>query len=215
MAKILVGVPAMATVATQFAYCLRKLEHGNNSVDYQFIENSLVYDARNNISAAAINGGYDWLLFIDSDMIFDSDLLLRLLATAEAEKADLCTALFFTRKVPIKPSVFSEFYYKQESENVRNPYAERMDDYPKDSVFSIAGCGLAATLISVDALREVWSKYGTPFTPYGGFGEDFSHCIRLNSLGDKKLICDSRIKVGHIGSFVADENLYKMQCNGG
>ena len=31
-----------------------------------------------------------------------------------------------------------------------------------------------------------------------GFGEDLAFCLRVKDLG-KKVYCDSRIKVGHIG----------------
>ena len=53
-------------------------------------------------------------------------------------------------------------------------------------------------------LKEVKDKYGLPFSPILGFGEDISFCMRLKELG-KKMYCDPRAKLGHIGYKVYTE----------
>ena len=41
-----------------------------------------------------------------------------------------------------------------------------------------------------------------------GLSEDFSCCVRLAKNG-RKMACDSRVKLGHIGLSVYNEHLYK------
>ena len=53
-------------------------------------------------------------------------------------------------------------------------------------------------MMNTSLLKEVEAKYGLPFAPMIGFGEDLSFCLRVKDLG-KKIWCDSRVKVGHIG----------------
>lgn len=207
--KTLIAIPCWSMVHTAFMNSLIRLKHCGE-VGFAIQENSLIYDARDNLCGMAINGGFDYVLFIDSDMVFEPDMLERLIKTAEAEHADITTALFFTRKAPFKPSLFKEFRYERQGEGYI-PIAENLFDYPRDSVFEIAGCGMAATLLRTDAVKEVWDREGTPFQPSGGFGEDMAFCIKLKKNPKRKIVCDSRVKVGHIGQFTANEDMYLAQ----
>ena len=56
--------------------------------------------------------------------------------------------------------------------------------------------------------RIVSSKM--PFMPVGGFGEDLSFCLRAREAG-LKLYCDSRVRCGHVGNVIFNEE----NCKGG
>ena len=90
------------------------------------------------------------------------------------------------------------------------PKADSFVDYPVDSIFPIAGCGFGAVMMTTDLLQRVRETYGLPFAPYIGFGEDLSFCMRVRELG-AEMWCDSRVKPGHVGLSVFDEELYRQK----
>ena len=80
--KILVAIPCMATIHTQFFRSVLSLQmpSGENYTEFTMTENSLIYDARNIMAHKAVEGGFDRVLWLDSDMVFDRDLFQRLRA---------------------------------------------------------------------------------------------------------------------------------------
>lgn len=194
----------MDSMCTSFVVSLLGLDKAG--ADVAFIKNSLVYDARNQLAIKAIDEDYDRVLWLDSDMRFDADLLTRLSADMDAG-IDFVCGIFFKRATPLHPCIYKAIYVtKEDGKSV--PHADEYEDYPRDSLFHIAGSGFAATMTSVDLLRRVREKYGLPFSPRIGFGEDFSFCMRAAELG-VQMYCDSSIKVGHIGYAEFTEESYK------
>lgn len=155
-------------------------------------QNSLVYDSRNAISQMAINERFDRILWLDSDMVFDADLAERLAKHLD-NGLEIVTGLYITRKLPLRPVIYTKISQDP-------PEAISYEDYPKDSLFEVAGCGFGAVMMTVKALAEVGSVYGNPFSPLPGVGEDFSFCLRAVSIG-KKIYCDSSVKLKHCSSY--------------
>ena len=173
--------------------------------EYSLTQSSLIYDARNLLAAKAVNEGFDRVLWLDSDMIFDTDLMERLSARLD-EGYDFVSGLYFTRRDPVRPVLFKSTHVEVLENGTRQPKADYYYDYPKDSLFEIAAVGFGAVMMTVDLIREV-GKLGLPFSPQLGFGEDLTFCRKVEGIG-KKMWCDSSIKLGHIGYKQIDESLY-------
>lgn len=170
-----------------------------------FLQNSMVYDARHMLIAEALATEADRVLFIDSDMAFDSHLMEQLAADMD-DGRDFVTGLYFRRVFPTNPLLFKTVEIVHDKD-----YSELYADYPRDSIFEIGGCGFGAVMLSTDMLRGVLDTYCYPFAPIPGcVGEDIAFCWRAKQVG-YKLWCDSRIKVGHVGSFIFDELTYGAQ----
>ena len=108
-----------------------------------------------------------------------------------------------------KPVIFDKCGYEhRENSNEVRPVAHAYYDYPKDDVFEVEACGFGGVMMNVSLLEEVEKNYGLPFSPIMGFGEDMSFCLRVKDLG-KKMYCDSRIKMGHIGYMSYTEEYYE------
>lgn len=205
--KTLIAIPCMDMVHTMFMRSLLRMEK-TGPCQYGLSMSSLVYDARNTLAKQAVTEGYDRILWLDSDMEFDPDLMKRLSARMD-EGHEFVSGLYFKRKTPIKPVIYKELgYYHNEQEDSVTPFALCYEDYPKDSVFPIAGCGFGAVMVSVNLVKRVAEKFGQPFSPMMGFGEDLSFCSRVTQLGGQ-MVCDSSIKLGHIGLGVITEDFYK------
>lgn len=211
MPKTMIAIPCMETVPTMFLERMLGLARPQQTLVVT-ARNSLVYDARNLLAEMAIREGYDRILWIDSDMVFDGDLLVRLSADLDEGKR-FVSALCFTRKNPVKPCIYSETGYRKtgditsDGQERYETFSDCLIDYPKDSLFTVKGVGLAACMMETSVVREVYDRFGSPFSPIAGFGEDLSFCRRCDELGIE-MWCDSRIKVGHIGQIVIDERTF-------
>ena len=204
--KTLIAIPCMDMVHTTFL----KSVIGLDRVDFCKFAiscSSLVYDARNTLAKQAVTEGFDRVLWLDSDMDFNPDLLTRLSADMD-EGRELVSGLYFKRKAPVKPVIYKELgYWKSEEKDELRPIAVPYEDYPADTIFPIAGCGFGGVLVSVDLINRVGDEFGLPFSPIMGFGEDLSFCARATQLG-VEMFCDSRVKLGHVGLGTITEETY-------
>lgn len=204
--KTLIAIPCMDMVHTAFMSSLLMMNRVGD-VSFSVSSSSLVYDARNNLSKQAVDGGFDRILWLDSDMKFDPDLFERLSADMD-EGLDIVGGIYFSRKAPLVPVVYQKVgYYHNEEDDSVTPAALNYYEYPKDELFPCEGIGFGAVLVSVDLVKKVQDKHGLPFSPILGFGEDLSFCVRARDVG-ATIYCDSRIKVGHVGQYVFSEGDY-------
>ncbi len=204
--RTMIAVPCMDSVQTDFFRSCVGLEL-KGEIQWTTCQSSLVYDARDKLADIAIDNGFDRVLWIDSDMVFDRHLLRRLSEHLDLGR-EMVTGLCFSRKAPIRPTIYKEFRTEITPEGRPQPVAEIYDDYERDSLFPIAGCGFAAVMTTTDLLRRVRDRFGLPFWPDAGFGEDFSFCLRAKEVG-AEIWCDSSIKVGHAGTAIYDEETYR------
>lgn len=207
--KTLIAIPCMDTLSVGFVQSLIYMHKGDNPTVY-LKPNSLIYDSRNLLSLYAIENGYDNVLWLDSDMMFPPDTLLRL----QAHELDMVTGLYVKRTPPINPVIFrtlSEPLRRADGKLEKN--ADPYTNYPHDTLFPVAACGFGCVLTSTKLLRAVWDKFGPAFTPYTWAGEDLSFCHRVNQLG-YQIYCDSTLSLGHIGTHVFTENDLKGDTNG-
>lgn len=202
--KTLIAIPCMDMVHTGFMKSLLQMERVGE-VGFSIISSSLIYDARNTLAKHGVDGGFDRILWLDSDMDFDGDLLKRLSQDMD-DGLDFVGGIYFTRREPSLPCVYQKVgYYHSEDDEV-SPVALHYYEYPQDQLFPCEGIGFGAVLVKVELIKKVQEKYGLPFSPVLGFGEDLSFCMRAKEFSE--IYCDSRIKVGHIGQKVYSEEGY-------
>lgn len=199
--KVLIAIPAMDSVPTQFAWSLATLQKEQNTI-VAFQISSLVYTARNELARGAIKMGADFVLWLDSDMVFEPDTLKRLLKDYEEKKGDIITGVYYRRVPPFTPVLYDEFNVTDEAV----AWKETRD--VKDDFFEVEGCGFGCVLMPTEALFDVYEKYGQPFDPISGSGEDLSFCWRARQLG-YKIVCDPSIQPGHVGHQIITKEFYE------
>lgn len=204
--KTLICIPCMDMVHTAFMQSLLQMRMVGE-VRFGISSSSLIYDARNKIAEQAIEGDYDRCLWLDSDMIFPADMMEKMSAHLD-NGLEIVTGLYFTRKNPIIPTIYKDCGYYENSDHKFVPSARSFLNYPKDSLVEIEGMGFGCVMHTVDMLREIKAKYGMPFTPVMGFGEDLSFCGRVIDSG-RKIYADTSIKCGHIAQSIVTEETYE------
>lgn len=187
----------MDQVPSHFARSLAMLErHGEVLLGWEV--GSLIYQARNNLAKQAVEAECDKVLWLDSDMVFNSKLLMNLLEL----DCDFATAVYFRRVPPFSPTLFRTLDIDGEK-CTWTEYTE-LPDKP----FQVAGCGFGGVLMSTDVIMSVQSRYGNCFAPIGGVGEDLAFCWRARQCG-YDIICDPRIEMGHVGHTVITRSVWE------
>lgn len=201
--NILIAVPSMDSVPAVFAQSLSMLKKvGDCAVAFQI--GSLVYDSRNNLAKHALSMKADYILWLDSDMMFEPDTLERMMATMQEKKLDILSGIYYRRRHPFSPVLLKKLSIDE------NNFAEyeNYNEYPEDDIFEIEGMGFGCVLMSSDVLFDVAAKYKDWFSPLGRVGEDLSFCWRARQCG-YKIFADPSIQLGHCGSQIITKGFYE------
>ena len=199
--KILIAVPCMDQVPVLFCHSLAQLQKTGECA-LMMKAGSLIYTSRNAIATEAIKMDADYVFWLDSDMVFKSDTLVRMLETLKANDLDILSGLYFRRVPPYSPVLFD----KIEMDGEECDYSE-FQSIP-DGLFEVGACGFGCVLMKTDVFFDVQSKFGNMFAPIGNTGEDVAFCWRARQCG-YKVFCDPSVICGHVGYSVVDEQFFK------
>ena len=200
--KILLGMPTVGNIPTKTVTCLLQTFHDVNREDDilwpMIAEGSLVYVARDNIAQFAIENDFDYVLFADSDMIFNAGHLARLLN----HQVGICSGLYVKRVGDHKNVAYKKII-KRRYFPYRKP--DLIVDDSTSGFGSVEAVGLGFCLVKVSVLKSMAKYYKSLFEPKWGVGEDVAFLIRARRLGYRTFI-DRDVKLGHIGEDVYYDN---------
>ena len=184
----MVAVPTMFFVNVNFAKSLANLclELGRAKVQtiVEILEGSMIYVARDRLAWRAIQEECTHVLWLDSDMSFEKDILDSLMWCGK----DMVCGAFVSRKPPFSPCVYESI---EDPANMKK--VERFGREP----FRVDGCGMATVLTSVKLLKDVWDRFDTCFMPTERIrGEDIAFCDRVKQLG-YEIWCEPTVRPGH------------------
>lgn len=205
--KTLIAIPCMDQVPALFAQslaCLRMV--GECQIAFQM--GSLVYTSRNELAKFAIKNEFDYVFWLDSDMVFDDDILERMMKTMQDNDLDFLTGLYFRRTMPYTPVLFNELTLK----TVGWKFSD-FEELPEHGLFEVGGCGFGCVLMSTDVLISVQSKHRQMFNPLNNGGEDVSFCWLARDCG-YKIMCDPEITPGHVGYAVMNGVYWRQNREG-
>ncbi len=166
----------------------------------RFILQGNILTLQRNEAVQRMNG--DWLLFIDDDMVWQPDVIGRLIASREEHDLDMLGGLCFRRSDPYQPTL----YMREQPDKGAYNYLE---DWP-DGVVEVDATGLAFLLIHKRVFEaiagspmptlEERSRMPLPnfFRWEGTLGEDLRFCQDAKRAG-MRIWVDTRIEIGHIG----------------
>ena len=196
--KILIAIPCMDMVSARFAQSLATLKKvGKCTVS--FLMGSLIYDSRNKLAGYALEMEADYILWLDSDMVFQPDTLERMMDTLNKHPhIDILSGLYFRRTTPFTPVLFNKL--ERDGETL---VFEDVKEVPND-LFEVAGCGFGCVLMKTDCLFGIGMNW---FTPFVDAGEDCAFCMRAREKG-YKIYCDPNISLGHMGYAPITKDFY-------
>lgn len=206
MDRILIAIPCMDSVAAEFMASVGMLKKVGECT-LAMIKGSLIYNARNDLAKQAIKGGYDYILWLDSDMQFQPDTLERLLTDAKEHDLSIVSGVYYRRVPPFRPVIFKDI----------NPDTGKWEDLldVPEGLFKCAGVGFGCVLTDTQVFFDVKDAHTASwFTPKWGLGEDLAFCKRAIAAGHDVWV-DPAVKCGHVGHIIVNEEYYKAYREAG
>ena len=207
--KTMVCIPCQDRIHTEFVKSLIRLQPKGETFT-ALTEGTLVYKSRDDMAERAVAEETDYTLWLDSDMVFPSTLMIDLMEDMKGR--DMVTGVCHMRREPYKPCIWKSLKKGLLPEENQ---IEGYDDYPRDRIFEIEGCGMACTMMRTDVLKTVAEECHDWFSPLPGYGEDLAFCIRARKCGFK-IHCDPKLQIGHkAATIVTDETFQAFRKAGG
>lgn len=167
---------------TMFTQCLVHLRVPPNT-DMRFCQGTDLANNRNRLVASALDVGTEWVIFLDDDMLFPPDHLMRLLAHDEF----IVASLYTQRSSPFGPIAFKSYT----RENGYVPV--KLSEQPKEGLVPIVGAGTGGMLIRA----EVFHAIEYPWFEKTEIGsEDLNFCQKALAAGFD-LYLDMGAAMGH------------------
>lgn len=200
--KTMIAIPCLDTVQTEFAQSLVRLQPVGQ-IRHAFLASSLIYKSRTDLGLLALAEKADYILWLDSDMVFPPELLVNLMEDIKGR--DMVAGVCHMRRPPYEPVLYKKL---RQGLTPADNESEKYLDYPKDEIFSIEGCGFGCVLMRTEVIQSVVDKYHELFAPLPGYGEDLSFCIRARGCG-YEIHADPKVQVGHKASTIVNDKTYE------
>lgn len=185
--RLMIAIPTTDYIHSDFMRSLINLciELNKQKISYQVevLSGTLVYIARNRLASKAVCDGFTHVLWLDSDMVFNEQILDDLMFCGK----DMVCGAFVSRRPP-----YGACAYK----SIRKNEIEKIKEFGTEP-FRVDGCGFACVLTTTELIQAVQLKFGAPFNPTDYYGEDLAFCWRVNQLG-REIWCEPTARCGHI-----------------
>jgi len=196
--NILIGIPALDSLKIETTTSLvATIAQLDMKYDAKMLirKASLIHDSRNKIAQQAIDEGFDYLMFIDSDMKFPGDALNRLMSL----NLDVVGGLYYRKQPPHAPVIAQKM-----GKTLTIPRL-----WPKTKPFEVFSVATGFMLINTKVLKAI----KPPYFFYGKYhdmdmGEDVYFCHKAQQAGFK-VWCDPTIDLKHIGEYEYDAKDYE------
>ena len=200
--KICIGVTHSGMFPWQTVATLLRLKFPENcEKKFHMIGSSLIYEAREAIADYSIQMGSEYLLYLDSDMQFPDDMVLRMIEHLENHPDwGLVTGMAFRKVAPYQPCFYSKVDVCEEEVILETPLK-----FPDYGVLKIEGCGMACCMIRTSAFKDLPKPW---FFPKPVLNEDLSFCLKLKE-NYVPMYVDTEIDVGHIMSIPVTKEFYR------
>jgi 2-polyprenyl-3-methyl-5-hydroxy-6-metoxy-1,4-benzoquinol methylase len=203
--KIAIGLPRGADTGFKYEFIESlMMMFGASPCQYKMISVDKVHHiARNEIIANFLKTDFNYLLFIDSDMIWEPDSLELAYNLIQHPMADIVTGIYFTKGAPHLP-VIKKLDLDAGCYNIFVEWG--------NTPFEVDGAGMGFMLIS----RKVLEAMKQPMCTWdGGFSEDLNFCLKAKKDFGFKIWAHPGIKLGHIGNKVVTNFDYMQQFKPG
>lgn len=184
--KVIIGLPCSEMMKSKTAHAIGCMMVGDDTItDFLMVQSCDIASNRMWLVKEAIKNGATHLLFVDSDMLFPTDTLKRLLARDK----DIIAVDYNKRKFPL------------ETVTAYMPGVEKSETEP----FKVGIAGTGVMLIKLDIFNNPkmdknWFSFGRNAEGKNVIGEDGWFCNTARAAGYDIWI-DPTIKVVHLGEY--------------
>ena len=209
--KILICIPIHRYPELQTLNCVSQtIATSKHTIHYYHrTGDGLISRVRNELGRLFLEKDYDYLMWIDDDIIWTiKDKLIDLLVS---RKKDIICGVYPVRDGTGRPAIRTKEIQKL---HLAKKYKGQKVKVPKDKVFEIVYGSTGFMLITKKCVEDVYKHYPFPFQPIYPNGEylseDWAFCERAKSL-KYKTWADTTFELGHLGTttFTLQNSNYK------
>lgn len=201
--KLAVAIPCRDMLHSAFAQCLTqmvKLNTQNNLDTHVFMDASTVLlTQRERLALEAKKSGAEYMLWLDSDMVFPATTSLRLLA----HKEDIVAANYVRRQLPAKGVAYESI----------GEWENPLPFEPKDDLVPVEGIGMGCMLMKTEILSKIpqpWFEFGWTPESNDHLGEDMIFCQKMAKAGHTvKVDTGLSMELRHLGTWAFGPDLIK------
>ena len=218
--KIAIAVPTRGNNPSDFTYSLACLTGhasaalvNNDIADFTlaFNEGTYIHTNRNDLAGTCLQAGADYIFWLDDDMSFPKDALLRLLA----HNVPIVGANYPTRKIPVQPVAIKTIGLDGKS------LPERLQTREEDTGLErVEAIGFGCVLVKAQVFWDVgfpWFENTRDKETSRWVGEDVDFCIKARAAGhdvfvdhglshEVRHIGQMKYSVAHAVAFEGDEH---------
>jgi hypothetical protein len=202
---VLVLSPVYLEVHTQTAFAMAELVHKHGFGLIRDCGCSQLDITRSRLAAAALQTDCDWFIWIDSDIVFDVQDALAMLARAREHQCLIVGADYPTKQKVARSTVVFD--------GTRHPSCPSLAKALRmgfgfvithRTVFEMLSDHVPMAIVGQDLIRPYFAPLvcglgGTPTY----YSEDYAFCERAREAG-VELWCDTAISLGHVGPYIYD-----------
>lgn len=201
--KLAVCIPCRDTLHSAHAMSLIELVKFNtmNDIDtHVFMDASTVLlTQRERLAAMALEFGAEYMLWLDSDIVFPATTAVRLLS----HKEDVVAANYVRRQLPAKGVAYESM------ENWQKPLGFDV----RDELVPVAGVGMGCMLMKTDIFLELskpWFEFEWTPSSNDFLGEDMVLCRKIAATG-RQVKIDTALshELRHLGTWAFGPDLLK------
>jgi len=184
--KVLIAVPTFETICPETFKSIYGLRGCDYLPLFDFVRGYDCARARNLICKEAIDGGFDYVLMVDSDVVLPDTTLEHMLS----EQRPVTLGVY-----PRKGTQWETELFKVGTKDFVDRFA--VSEVPP-TTFEVKGGGMGCALISVPLLRDMgsgWFKY-VEYPSGDVLSEDLYFCDRVSKMG-ASIVADGRVRCGH------------------
>jgi hypothetical protein len=198
MIRVLLGIASGGSPAQPFLNALAslRLPPAMGPLERSLAFGNFIPAQRELIAEDAIEGGYDFLFFVDDDIVLPSDALTRLLGTAEADPSCAVVGGLYYSRDSIRPMVVDAW-------EGADTTSAAIPAFTSTSTSVVGGIGFGCALLRVSVLKELEPPY-FPVHVYldraarvvQQCDEDYRYCERVRRAGYTVRL-DARVRCPH------------------
>lgn len=199
--NIAILMPTYKTMPSVSFYCYHKMRNDfDNMTDVTYkcfsIDGVYIHKAREKLMHKVMGSGidFDWIMHIDSDIIFTARDILELIYHAESSKLELLSGLYFSRDTTgerVPPCAYKL--------NANGTYTS-LFKVPQKPIVKVDAVGFGFIAIKPRIYKELIKKHGIVFSGEKQQGEDLEFCEKAKDLVPIKL--STKVIVRHYGSLI-------------
>lgn len=201
--KLAVLVPCRDMLHAAFAMCLTELVKLNtmNNIDTHVVmdASTVLLTQRTRLAQEAQKVGAEYMLWLDSDMVFPATTAMRLMA----HKESVVAANYVRRQLPAKGVAYEKI----------GDWTNPLPFKSQDELVPVEGIGMGCMLVKTSILKEIpkpWFEFHWTEESNDYLGEDMDFCMKMKKSGHTvKVDTNLSMELRHMGTWAFGSDLIK------